>query len=120
MLMLPASVRIFIATERIDMRKSFNGLAGIVRDYLEIEPTSGHLFVFVGKQADKIKILWWDRDGWALFYKRLEQGRFRLPADTPSKKEVEISSIDLGLILEGIDLQGAKRQKRWTLPRPLT
>lgn len=111
--MLPPSVRIFLAVERVDMRKSFNGLSGIVRDYLGDPPMSGHLFVFVGKRADKMKILWWDRDGWALFYKRLERGTFRLPSGPHRERRVEISASDLSLLLEGIDLRGARRQKRW-------
>lgn len=116
MLTLPPSVRIFFAVERVDMRKSFNGLSGIVRDYLGDSPMSGHLFVFLGKRADRLKILWWDRDGWAVYYKRLERGTFRLPHVTTDQRKIEMSSSDLGLILQGIDLGTAKRQKRWQLP----
>jgi transposase len=113
MLTLPPTVRVFLATERIDMRKSFNGLAGVVRDSLGNQPMSGHLFVFIGKRADKMKVLWWDKDGWALFYKRLERGTFRIPHEIGEARQLEIAASELGLILEGIDLKGVKRQKRW-------
>lgn len=114
--MLPSSVRIYLAVEPVDMRKSFNGLAGIVRDSFGDSPMSGHLFVFVGKRSDKMKILFWDRDGWALFYKRLERGTFRLPSGPHEGQRIEITPSDLSLILEGIDLRGARRQKRWRAP----
>ena len=77
---------------------------------------SGHLFVFIGKRADKVKVLWWDRDGWAVFYKRLERGVFRLPDFPRDKARVEIQAAELSLVLEGIDLRSARRQKRWRKP----
>jgi transposase len=99
------------------MRKSFNGLAGLVRDHLGDEPMSGHLFVFVGRRADKLKVLWWDHHGWALFYKRLERGTFRLPEARSGDARVEIQAADLGMILDGIDLRNTRRRRRWTPPR---
>ena len=116
MLALPPSVKIYLATDRVDMRKSFNGLAGIAREHLLAQPMSGHLFVFLGKRSDKMKILWWDRDGWALFYKRLERGSFQLPSVSQGVSKVEIEPADLSLILEGIDAQKVRRQKRWRPP----
>lgn len=114
MLSLPPSVRVFLCCEPVDMRKSFNGLAGIVRNEFDDDPMNGHLFVFLGKQRDKVKILFWDRDGWALFYKRLERGRFHFPKqDSITQGRCEIESAQLGLMLEGIDLTGAKKYKRW-------
>jgi transposase len=113
MLMLPPTVRIFLAMETVDMRKSFAGLAAIARENLGHDPMRGHLFVFLGRRHDRMKVLWWDRDGWALFYKRLERGTFRLP-ENGGAKDVEIGPRELGLMLEGIDLAGARRRKRWT------
>ncbi len=79
MLSLSPAVKIFLCAKPVDMRRSFDGLAALARHQLEQDPLSGHLFVFVGKRADRIKILWWDRDGWALWCKRLERGTFRAP-----------------------------------------
>jgi len=117
MLTLPPSVKIYVATERVDMRKSFNGLAGFVRDHLGDQPMSGHLFVFIGKRRDKMKILWWDRHGWALFYKRLERGTFRLPEAQADDVRIEIAATDLSMILDGIDIRSTRRRKRWTPPQ---
>ena len=112
MLMLPPAVKIFLCLRTVDMRKSFAGLADIVRSEFGQEPMNGHLFVFVGKRSDRIKILWWDKDGWALFYKRLEKGTFRLP-QYDNVNQVQIPAADLTLMLDGIDLRNARRQKRW-------
>ena len=83
MITIPRSVRIFIGSTPIDMRKSIDGLMSIVKDELEKDPCSGHLFVFVGKQKDKVKILYWDGNGFVLYLKRLEQGRFQLLDEEP-------------------------------------
>jgi len=98
------------------MRRSFDGLAMMAREGMRQDPLSGHLFVFFNRRGDRVKILFWDRSGFCLWYKRLEQGVFRLPqslADTPNP-EVEVT--DLSLILEGIDLSGARRRKRYVAP----
>ena len=79
MLTLPPSTRVFVATKPTDMRRSFNGLLGLVRDFLGEDPFAGHLFVFRNRSGDRLKILWWDRDGLAIFYKRLEEGAFTFP-----------------------------------------
>ena len=114
MLGLPPSVRVFLCLVPVDMRRSFDGLAALAEQVVRENPLSGHLFVFRGRRGDRVKILYWDRDGYALWYKRLEAGVFRFPADAgPS---AEISAPDLGLILEGIDLRSVKRQKRFSLP----
>jgi transposase len=114
MLNLPPSVRIFLSTQPADMRRSFDGLAAMVEGVLRADPWSGHLFVFRNKRGDRVKILWWDRSGYALWYKRLEQGVFCFPSSNASSVEVEAA--ELALLLEGIDLAGAKRRSRF-VPR---
>jgi len=111
MLMLPPSVRIFVASRPVDLRRSFDGLAALAREKLELDPWSGHLFVFRNRSGDRVKILYWDRTGFCVWYKRLEKGRFRLPSGT--SECVELESAELGLLLEGIDLAGARRRARW-------
>src|SRR5437868_11641105 len=94
-----------------NLRMSFNGLTGLVRDHLGYEPLSGHLFCFRNRVGDMLKVLYWDRTGMCLWSKRLQRGRFHFPDATG--KSVQISSADLMLILEGIDLAGARRHKRY-------
>ena len=119
MLTLPPSVKVFVATEPVDMRKQIDGLAALCRSTLELDPLCGHLFVFFGRRGDYGRILFWDRNGFCLFSKRLEKGRFTLPWDVPPHaKRHEIEAAELALILEGIDLRGAKRRPRWNAPAP--
>lgn len=115
MLSLPPSVRLFIAKEPADMRKSFDGLSGIVRSSLNDDPLSGHLYIFFNKQRNRMKVLWWDRSGYALLSKRLEAGRFYFvdKAQDAKTNAIRITGAELLLILEGIDLNGAKRRKRF-------
>ena len=120
MLSLPLPVRIFLCTRHADLRKSFDGLAQLVREFLGADPLSGHLFVFRNKRGDRLKLLYWDRDGYAMWYKRLEIGTFRFPALDKDGGGVEIPATDLALILEGIDLASVKRQKRYRRPEPAT
>jgi transposase len=118
MLNLPPSVRIFVSREPADMRKGFDSLAQLVRSHLGGDPLSGHLFVFRSKRGDRLKVLYWDSDGLCLFYKRLEVGTFSMPTLGTSVGEhgLEIRAADLTLLLEGIDLTNAKRQKRYQRP----
>jgi transposase len=111
MLSLPPSVRIFLCTEPTDMRRSFDGLAALTRDVLKQEVWSGHLFVFFNRRRDRTKILYWDRTGLVVWAKRLERGVFTLPA--VRDPGVALSAAELALILEGIDLNGAQRQRRY-------
>lgn len=111
MLMISPAVKVFLALEPADMRKSFDGLSALVAGVTGQDPYSGHLFVFRGRRGDRVKILYWDRSGYALFYKRLEEGTFRFPAGTAGS--IEIESSDLMLLLEGIELEGAHRRKRY-------
>ena len=115
MLSLPPSVQIYVSLEVADMRRSFDGLAAMVVDILHENPLSGHLFVFRNRRGDRVKILYWDRSGYCLWYKRLEEGTFRFPvADGPY---VEMAAAELGLLLEGIDLAGAQRRPRFEIRR---
>jgi transposase len=113
-LSLPPSVQIFVSTEPADMRRSFDGLSAMVEEVLERCPYSGHLFVFRNRRGDRVKILYWDRSGFCLWYKRLEKGVFRFPSSEAGY--VEMDATDLALILEGIDLRDARRQKRFQRP----
>jgi len=108
------ALRIFLARQPADLRKSFDGLCGLVRDVMKQEPTSGHLFVFRNKRANRVKILYFDRTGLAIGYKRLELGNFSWPSGGEST--VEMNSAEMMLLLEGIELAGAKRRKRLRLP----
>lgn len=94
------------------MRRSFDGLLELVRIVVGQDPLSGHLFVFRNKTGDRLKLLYWDRTGLCIFYKRLEKGTFRFP-DGQEGGGVELTSGDLLLILEGIDLAGAHRRPRY-------
>jgi transposase len=116
MLSLPASVRIWLATRPTDLRKSFDTLAELVRQQLQSDPLSGQLFVFRNKRADRIKLLYWDEDGFVIVYKRLEVGTFRFPSTEAAG--VEIRAADLQMLLDGIDLESVKRQKRYRRPVP--
>ena len=111
MLTLPPSVRIFLRLEPTDMRKSFDTLAALVRSCLGQDPLSGHLFIFRNKRGDRLKVLYWDKDGYALWQKRLEKGTFTLPAHGGS-----ISRAQLMLLLEGYDHAKIMAANRYELP----
>lgn len=113
MLMLPRSVRILLAAERIDMRNSIDGLSMVVRSQWKEDVFAGNLFVFVGKRGDKVKILSWDSGGFVLYYKRLEQGRFRLPNFQADALGAKLDATQLSMLLDGIDLSHVRRPKKW-------
>ena len=114
MLSSAGQVRIFLCTEPTDMRKSFNALRGIVSQAMLLDPLSGHLFVFRNKKGDRLKALWWDMDGLALWYKALQRGTFQFPDLSNYKSSgVEIDAQTLRLILDGIDLSTIKRRNRY-------
>jgi len=119
MLTLPPSVRIWVAAEPVDMRRGHDGLAAIVRNEWKRALYDGHLFVFVGKRKDRCKILFWDRGGFVLYYKRLERGRFRLPGvgQEQDATHVEMDSTQLAMLLDGIDFRGVRRAKHWQPPQ---
>lgn len=112
MLNLPASVRIYLATEPTDMRKGFYGLGALV-SALHHDVYCGHLFVFVSRRGDRIKILSWDRGGFVLWYKRLERGKFKLPPLRSGQRTVQLDAGQLGLLIDGIDFSRVRRPPRW-------
>ena len=115
MLPLPSSVRIYVATSPADMRKSFDGLSTLARNVVGHDPMSGHLFVWFNRRGNQVRVLFWDRTGFAILAKRLERGTFRLAKAPPEgATHVTVDAGELGLLLEGIDLREAKRQPRWT------
>jgi transposase len=117
MLSLPPSVKVYLAVDPVDMRKGVDALANVVRYVVRQEPMSGHLFVFRGRRGHMIRVLFWDRNGWALYTKRLERGVFHLPVTVAEgTQRVEVDAAELMLMLEGIDLRGAKRHVRWRPP----
>jgi len=114
MLTLPPSVKIYVATQPTDARKSFDGLAALVGAEFGLEPLSGHLFVFLNRRGHVAQLLFWDRTGFCIVKKRLESGTFRLARTAQgTATHVEIDSSELALMLEGIELSGARRRKRY-------
>jgi transposase len=114
-------VRIYLCTSPTDMRKGFDTLAALVTDFLGQDPLSGHLFLFVSRRRDRMKILYWDADGFAMWYKRLEEGTFKVPRvdtasglRTSSRAGVELKASELAMMLDGIDLRSVKRSKRFS------
>jgi len=120
MIGLVASVKIFVCTHPTDMRRSFDGLSGMVERLMEQDPLNGALFVFRNRNRDRLKIMYWDKDGLAIWYKRLERGSFQLPTDMTAKDErpssVEVSRDQLSMLLGGIELANVKQRKRYQRP----
>lgn len=114
MLSFAPTTRIFVALEPVDMRGSFDALAGHVRR-LHADPLDGHLYLFVNKRRRLLKALWFDRTGWAIYSKRLERGTFELPKVDGDARKVAIDPAQLAMILEGIDLR-ARRRLRYRHP----
>ena len=113
---LPPSVRIYFATGLVDMRNGIDGLRAIVDHALKKDPYEGHLFVFFGRRLDRVKILAWDRNGFVLYYKRLSQGRFRMPPITAGATRVEMDATTLTMLLDGIDVRQVRRPVAWKPP----
>lgn len=107
------ALRIFVCLEPTDMRKSFDGLSGLVQQQLGEDPLSGALFLFRNRRRDRLKLLYWDGDGYALWYKRLEAGTFQLPSASGQASHLSISHSDLMLLLDGVDLTSIHRRKRY-------
>lgn len=120
MIGLAHGLKVFVCSEPADMRRSFDGLSGMAGNLMKQDPLSGHLFVFRNRNRDRLKILYWDRDGLAIWYKRLEKGTFQFPTDlNPKEKKpasVEITASDLSLLLGGIDLRSAYQRRRFERP----
>jgi transposase len=118
MLSFPPTVRVFLCSMPVDMRKSFDGLSGCVEQLLGADPLSGHLFVFFNRRATMVKILVWDRTGFCIYSKRLEQGRFSYSREPEGGTVVEAMDFArLLLVLEGIDLAGSRQRKRFELKK---
>ena len=123
MIALVQSLKVFLCTQPTDMRRSFDGLGGLAVNVMKHDPLTGHLFVFRNRSRDCIKILYWDQDGLAIWYKRLEKGTFQFPCDLESSRSqredskpassLEISVSDLSMLLQGIDLTSIQRRKRF-------
>jgi transposase len=118
MILLPRSVRIYVATESANLRKSFEGLSNEVRSVLEADPLSGHVFLFLNRRATQVKMLMWTRGGFTIVHKRLERGRFTFPKRvTADAVRVEIDAHELAMLLEGLE-QGQERSSRRWSPMP--
>jgi transposase len=113
-LSLPPSVRLFVATQPVDGRKGADSLMVLVRDVFQQDPLSGFLFVFFSKRCDRVRVVYWDRNGFAMWTKRLEKGRFRPTFSADGRlASSTIEAAELALIVEGIELAGASRRPRW-------
>ena len=108
-----ATTRIWLAVAPADMRCGFDRLAELAQVVTSQNPMDGHLFLFRGRSGDRLKILYWDRDGYALWYKRLEEGVFKLPRFDEKARSVELRASELAMMLDGIDLRSVKRAKRY-------
>ena len=116
MLSLSPAVKIFLYGQPADLRRGYDGLAAIAEQAMKEDPLSGSLFIFVNKRGNRIKLLYWDRDGYAIWMKRLERGSFELPASSDSDSPcVKITASQLSLILEGIELSSVRRRRRFQL-----
>jgi transposase len=123
MLNLSLPGRVFLCTLPTDMRKSFDSLTGLVQQHLGQDPLTGDLFVFRSKRGDRLKLLYWDNDGLAIWYKRLEEGTFLFPSPDEQRTKVGahgllIRPAELAMLLDGIELAGAKRRQRYQRPTP--
>jgi transposase len=114
MLSFPAAIKVYLCTVPCDMRRSFDGLSMLAEHVIQCNPFSGHLRVYCNRRSDRVKILYGDRDGWAIWYKRLEVGTFQFPFAETGRKE--LAAWELAVLLEGIDLSQGKRRKRYSLP----
>jgi transposase len=113
MLSFPPAVRIWLGSQPVDLRRSFDGLAEQVRQHLQADPLSGHVFVFRNKRSDRVKLLYWDEDGFVIVYKRLEQGTFHWPPSVEGQGSVTLRAAELAMLLDGIDWQNARRSRRY-------
>ncbi len=114
MLTLPPSVKIYLAVKPVDLRRGHDGLGKIVQGQWGLDVFAGHLFVFLGRRLDRCKILFWDRGGLVLYYKRLERGRFRMPRVTADGRSVQMDATELAMLLDGIDVARVQRPAPWT------
>lgn len=116
MLSLAPGIQIFMATEAVDLRKGFDGLSAAVQTVFDRNVLDGHLFLFLNRRRDRVKILWWDRDGLAVFYKRLERGTYEIPRHASGSKQLRLDATQLSLLLSGVQLESVKQRRRYALP----
>jgi transposase len=117
MILLPRAVRVYVASSWCDLRKSFDGLSNEVRAALAHDPLSGHVFVFLNRRKNQVKLLLWTRGGFTIVHKRLEKGTFAFAAQVrPDARSVEIDVHELSMLLEGIDMKTARQSARWEPP----
>ena len=115
---LSAAVRVFLCTRPTDMRKGFDGLSGLVQECFGQDLLTGHLFLFLNRRRDRMKILYFDRDGLVIWYKRLEKGSYRFPVAAEGDAQVEVRAADLVMLLAGVDLASVRRSRRYHRPVP--
>jgi transposase len=115
MLTLPSSVKLYLATDPTDCRKSFNGLSSLVEGNFGVAATTGDLFIFLNRRGTQVRILFWDRDGFCVLMKKLEAGTFRRVKTAEGVARVEIDAGELAMLLEGIDAPNVRRRKRYVL-----
>jgi len=115
MLSLSQGIQVYMAIDPVDLRKGFDGLSAAVQTVFERNVLSGHLFLFLNRRRDRIKLLWWDEDGLAIFYKRLERGSYEVPCHLPGAKQLQLSSAQLSLLLSGVQLDSVKHRRRYKL-----
>jgi transposase len=108
-----SKIRFYLYTHPTDMRKSFDGLSGLITNHLLSDPLSGDVCLFINRRGDRIKLFVWGRDGWWIYYKRLEKGTFQIPLAPASSDSVELAYEDLLMLLEGIDLEKSKKRVRF-------
>ena len=116
MIVPAAAPRVLVATRPVDFRKGMDGLAALVQADLEADPFSGVIYVFRSRRADRVKLLYWCGDGFAIWYRRLEKGTFQLPSARKEEVRLEMKASDLTLILDGIDLTSVRRRPRYERP----
>ena len=116
MLNFPPGIQVFMATEPVDMRKSFDGLSAVVQTVFERNVLDGHLFLFLNRRRDRMKVLWWDRDGLAIFSKRLELGSYEVPRHEPNMPRLLLDATQLALLLNGVRIDSAQRRRRYVRP----
>ena len=121
MILLPQSVRVYVATAPTNLRKSFEGLSNEVRTVLASDPLSGHVFLFLNRTRTQMKMLVWTRGGFTIMHKRLERGRFTFPTRvTPESARVEIAAHELAMLLEGLAVTPGRAAQRWEPPLRVT
>lgn len=115
MILLPRSVKIYVATAPVNLRKSFEGLSNEVRTVLAADPITGHVFLFLNRRRTQMKLLLWTRGGFTIVHKRLERGRFTFPARvTANAARVEVDAHELAMLLEGLEASTTRSAARWS------